>query len=141
MKYYNNHLGVKGWLYGGNYSVERYLYTLHRISGLGLILYLLLHIWVTAARIYGASAWEATMAFLSAPIFKFGEYLLMVGAIFHATNGLRLLLIELGIGIGRPQRQEYPYTPSVKKQRPLMLALMLVAAVLIIISGLDFFIV
>ncbi|MCG0277798.1 MAG: hypothetical protein L5656_04625 [Thermanaeromonas sp.] len=141
MRRYNNRLWVKGWIYGGNYGIERYLYTLHRISGLGLILYLLMHIYVTAARIYGAAAWEQTMAFLYGPAFKLGEYLLIAGAIFHAANGLWLIIIELGMCIGKPQRQEYPYVPSVKKQRPLMVALMLLAAVLIIVSGLDFFII
>jgi len=141
MQRYRNRLGIKGWIYGGRYGLERYLYTLHRITGLGLILYLLLHIFVTTARIFGASAWEKTMAFLSGPVFKLGEYVLMAGAIFHAANGLRLMIIELGMCIGKPQRQEYPYVTSVKKQRPLMIVIMVIAVLLLIISGLDFFII
>ncbi|SMB97534.1 succinate dehydrogenase subunit C [Thermanaeromonas toyohensis ToBE] len=141
MQRYHNRLGIKGWIYGGRYSLERYLYTLHRITGLGLILYLFLHIYVTAARLYGASAWEKTMALLSGPAFKLGEYILMAGAIFHAANGLRLIIIELGMCIGKPQRQEYPYVSSIKRQRPLMILLMLITILLLLISGLDFFII
>lgn len=139
MRRYGNYLGIKGWIYGGNYGLERYLYILHRISGIGLIVYLLLHIFVTAARLNGAAAWEATMSATSGLAFKFGEYVLMAGGIFHATNGLRLILLELGQFIGKPQRQEYPYVTSVQRQRPVMLVLMLLAAVLIVFSGFDFF--
>ena len=33
---YPNRLGVKGWAVGGHWGPERYLYTLHRVTGLGL---------------------------------------------------------------------------------------------------------
>ena len=39
-----NHLGIWGWLGGGSWGPERYLYTLHRVTGLGLLAYFLLHI-------------------------------------------------------------------------------------------------
>ncbi|KKM08879.1 hypothetical protein SY88_21700 [Clostridiales bacterium PH28_bin88] len=136
----DNYLGVAGWAKGGRYGIERYLFFLHRISGLGLIVYLLMHIYVTGARIYGAEAWEASMAAVSGPLFKFGEYLVMAAFVFHALNGIRLVLIELGIGIGKPERQEYPYVSSVMKQRPLMWVLMALVAVLLVVSGLDFFV-
>lgn len=29
---YNNRLGLKGWVYAGNYTFERYLYIGHRLS-------------------------------------------------------------------------------------------------------------
>ncbi|KUK12953.1 MAG: Putative membrane protein [Moorella sp. 60_41] len=140
MRRYNNRLGIRGWIYAGNYGLERYLYFLHRISGLGLIFYLLLHIGVTSARIYGGAAWEQTMSLLSGPAFKLGEYVLMAGAIFHAANGLRLIITELGMCIGTPGRQEYPYVSSVRKQRRLMIVVMIIIAVLLLISGVDFFI-
>ena len=41
---YNNRLGLKGWVFAGRYSFERYLYLGHRLSGLGLIAYMVLHI-------------------------------------------------------------------------------------------------
>ena len=47
---YNNRLGVKGWMYAGRYSFERYLYLGHRLSGLGLLAYMILHIVETANR-------------------------------------------------------------------------------------------
>ena len=34
-----NRLGLKGWVAGGRWGPDRYLYTLHRVTGLGLLLY------------------------------------------------------------------------------------------------------
>ena len=88
---YNNRLGIKGWVYAGRYSFERYLYLGHRLSGLGLIAYMSLHIIETANRIRGEAAWADLMALFSSPPFRVIEYLLFVMAVFHAMNGLRLL--------------------------------------------------
>lgn len=135
----DNYLGLRGWVSAGRYGPERRLYILHRITGIGLVLYLLMHVYVTASRINGAKAWAASMAVVSGPAFKVGEYLVMAAFVFHALNGVRLLLIRLGIGIGKPERQEYPYVSSVMKQRPLMWVLMAMVAILLVVSGLDFF--
>ena len=100
---YNNRLGVKGWVYAGKYSFERYLYLGHRLSGLGLIAYMVLHIVETANRIRGERAWAELMALFSSPPFKVIEYLLFAAAVFHAMNGVRLLMAELGFFLGKPQ--------------------------------------
>ena len=42
-----NLLGVRGWVYGGKYQLERYLYILHRVTGLGLLLFILFHFTAT----------------------------------------------------------------------------------------------
>ncbi len=55
---YNNRLGIKGWVYAGKYTFERYLYLGHRLTGMGLIAYMLLHIIETANRMRGVEAWE-----------------------------------------------------------------------------------
>ena len=91
---YNNRLGLKGWVYAGNYTFERYLYIGHRLSGLGLISYMVLHIIETANRMRGEEAWAALMGLFASPVFKVVEYLLFAAAVFHAMNGVRLLLVE-----------------------------------------------
>jgi succinate dehydrogenase/fumarate reductase cytochrome b subunit len=88
---YNNRLGIKGWVYGGRYTIERYLYLGHRLSGLGLIAYMVLHIIETANRIRGEQAWSGLMALFASPPFKVIEYLLFAAAVFHAMNGVRLI--------------------------------------------------
>ena len=135
-----NRLGIVGWLGGGRWGAERYLYTLHRVTGLGLLAYFLLHIFVTAARRFGQEAWQQSMARVTGPVFTLGEYLVFVAFAFHAINGIRLVLIELGFGVGKPIEPVYPYRTSVDVQRPLAVVVMLVAAVLVVLGGLDFFV-
>ena len=69
-KSYPNRLGLKGWAYAGRYGLERYLYLGHRLSGLGLIAYMVLHIIETANRMRGEEAWAGLMGLFASPPFK-----------------------------------------------------------------------
>ena len=133
-----NRLGVTGWLGGGRWGFERYLYTLHRATGLGLLAYFLMHIVVTTSRAFGEQTWARAMGTVSGPVFKVGEYLVFLAFAFHAVNGVRLVLVELGIGIGKPIEPVYPYRTSVDEQRPLAIAVMAVAAVIAALGGVQF---
>jgi succinate dehydrogenase / fumarate reductase cytochrome b subunit len=134
-----NRLGVKGWVYAGRYSFERYLYLAHRLSGLGLIAYMVLHIVETANRMRGEEAWAGLMGLFASPPFKVIEYLLFAMAVFHAMNGIRLILIELGFFIGRPKEPVYPYSTSVTRHRPLTYIIMIITFVVIILGGSSMF--
>jgi succinate dehydrogenase / fumarate reductase, cytochrome b subunit len=133
-----NRLGLKGWLTGGRWGFERYLYTLHRVTGLGLLTYFLLHIIVTSSRALGRTSWESAMGAVSGGVFKVGEFLVFAAFAFHAVNGIRLFLVELGIGIGRPIEPVYPYRTSVDVQRPLAIGVMVLAAILALAGGIGF---
>lgn len=136
---YNNRLGLRGWVYAGRYSFERYLYIGHRLSGLGLIAYMVLHIIETANRMRGEEAWAELMALFALPMFKVIEYLLFAAAVFHAMNGTRLLLIELGFFLGKPKDPIYPYSTSVTRHRPLTYVIMLLAGLLMLLGGSSLF--
>ena len=133
-----NRLGVVGWLGGGRWGFERYLYALHRVTGLGLLFYFVLHIGVTSSRAFGMEAWNTAMGNVSGPLFAFGEYLVFAAFAFHAVNGVRLALVELGFAIGKPIEPVYPYRTSVDEQRPLAIGVMVVAAILAIVGGFGF---
>jgi succinate dehydrogenase / fumarate reductase, cytochrome b subunit len=133
-----NRLGIVGWLAGGRWGFERYMYTLHRVTGLGILAYFLMHIFVTASRAAGQVKWDATMAQVSGPLFKVGEYLVFLAFAFHAVNGIRLVLVELGFAIGKPIEPVYPYRTSVHEQRPLAIGVMILAAILAIAGGIGF---
>jgi len=137
-KSYPNRLGIVGWLAGGRWGIERYIYTLHRVTGLGILSYFLLHIFVTSTRVFGQEAWEATMARVNHPIFKFGEFLVFVAFAIHAANGIRLVLIELGWAVGKAEEPVYPYRTSLNVQRPLLIAMMILAAAFIALGGWSF---
>jgi succinate dehydrogenase / fumarate reductase, cytochrome b subunit len=134
-----NNLGLLGWLGGGRYGAERYAYALHRLSGLGILAYFLMHIFVTGSRLQGPERWDSTMAFFSSPFFKIGEFMVFLAFAYHGINGIRLVLVELGCLIGRPGLPSYPYNYSTLRQRPLFVVVMVIAAVLMIIGGADFY--
>jgi succinate dehydrogenase / fumarate reductase cytochrome b subunit len=131
---------MRGWLFGGRWGPERYLYSLHRITGLGLLLYLAMHVVLTSSRALGQGAWEEAMGRVSGPLFVIGEYLVFVAFAFHAINGLRLALAEIGFGVGKPIEPIYPYRTALDVQRPIVVVAMILVALLIVVGGLDFFV-
>ncbi|HOT96610.1 MAG TPA: succinate dehydrogenase, cytochrome b556 subunit [bacterium] len=137
--HYPNKLGLWGWLGGGRYGLERYAYALHRLTGMGILFYFVLHIFVTGSRLGGAQKWAAEMGFFENNLFKFGEYLVYAAFAYHALNGIRLGLTELGFLMGKPTRPLYPYRSAVMRQRPVLIVVMVLAAVLIIAGGVDLF--
>jgi succinate dehydrogenase / fumarate reductase cytochrome b subunit len=136
---YENRLGIAGWLGGGRWGVERYLYILHRLTGLGILGFFLLHIFASSARMYGPESWNAAMQILQNPILKLGEFLVFVAFAFHALNGIRLIFIELGLAVGKAEEPIFPYKSSINNQRPLMVIAMVVAGILIAFGGVSTF--
>ena len=106
-----NDMGVAGWVWAGRYKLERYLYVLHRVTGLGLILFAILHLTATTVlRVQGQDLWAATVELLRNPWFKAGEFLVVAAFVIHALNGLRLIFQELGFLLGKPFLPIYPFT-------------------------------
>jgi succinate dehydrogenase/fumarate reductase cytochrome b subunit len=102
---------------------------------------------VTSARASGAGAWETSMGRVSGPpgtarglFFTAGEFLVFAAFAFHAFNGIRLALVELGFIIGRPIEPVYPYRTSVHEQRPLAIVMMLAAGLLLVTGGYNVFV-
>lgn len=69
-------------------------FLLRRVTGLVLVLYLLLHIWVLSSVIDGGASFNERMAILNTPAFKIGEILLLAAVFFHGFDGLRLLIVN-----------------------------------------------
>jgi succinate dehydrogenase / fumarate reductase cytochrome b subunit len=78
------------------------------------------------------------MGVVTGPLFKIGEYLVFMAFAFHAINGVRLAIIELGFGVGRPIEPVYPYRTSLDVQRPLAISILLLAALLIAAGTYNF---
>lgn len=135
---YDNRLGIVGWLGGGRWGIERYLYSIHRITGVGLLLFFMIHIFESSLRVFGPETWIAAMDNLKHPLFKIGEILVFSGFAFHALNGIRLILIELGLAVGKAEEPIYPYRSSINTQRPLLVVIMILSALLILAGGYDF---
>lgn len=66
----------------------------HRLSGLALAIFLPLHFLTLGSALQGAAALDATLRLLDMPLFKLGEWTLVVLLAVHLSCGLRLLVIE-----------------------------------------------
>ncbi len=117
---WSNRLGIKSWVWGGNYTLERYLYTLHRVTGLGMLLFICTHLVANGFRIGGADSWSDIMAIFTNPGFMVGEYLVVTAFVIHALNGGRLILQQLGYTLGKPKTPVYPYVDSLRRRRPMV---------------------
>ena len=97
------------------YNIERWSYTLHRVTGVILIGYLGAHIFETFQLTGGAAAWANTMAALHTlgPLELVGLWLVAGSALYHGANGIRLILNEMfGKFMGKPILPVYPYAPT-----------------------------
>ncbi|WP_264842070.1 succinate dehydrogenase, cytochrome b556 subunit [Caldinitratiruptor microaerophilus] len=84
------------------YRAGMWAFALHRISGLAIALFLLLHIWeITSVTRGGAQGFDQTMARLAVRPFVIGEFLLFLAVVFHGINGVRLVLMDMGAGVRR----------------------------------------
>jgi fumarate reductase subunit D len=71
-------------------------FAVHRLSGLALALFLPVHFWALGQALQGAAGLDGFLRFADQPLFKFGEWGLVVLLALHTTGGVRLLLIEFG---------------------------------------------
>jgi len=63
-----------------------------------MLLYFLMHVVVTSLRARGIYLWVEGGVFHQ-PMFKFGEFLVFAAFAYHALNGVRLVLVELGFAV------------------------------------------
>ncbi len=69
-------------------------YYLHRFTGVGVLLFLLLHILDTVLIGWGPEIYNKVMALYSHPFFRVGEVGLFAAVLFHAINGIRIILVD-----------------------------------------------
>jgi succinate dehydrogenase / fumarate reductase cytochrome b subunit len=100
-------------------------------------MYFLMHIVVTSLRAKGIYLWVEG-GYFHQPIFKVGEFLVFAAFAYHAMNGIRLVLVELGVAVGKPIEPVYPYKTSLSVQRPLLVLMMILAAVFLAAGGYEF---
>ena len=97
-----------------------FAWMMHRLTGVGLVVYLIVHVWGLKS-LSDPATFNALIAKYHAPIYKVGEFGLLVAVVYHAINGLRIVLIDF---LG--------WSP---KQKKLFWTLGAVALVLIVVGG------
>lgn len=100
-------------------------FMLNRLTGLGVLLYLYLHLFVLSTLLRGAGAWDDFVAFATHPLVLTLDVILLAGLLIHGLNGIRVTLTGFGLVLS--------------SQRALFVALMVIAAVVLLIGALRIY--
>ena len=84
-------------------------YWIQRTTGLLLLIYLFLHVHTIRELRNGPAAFNAALATFHNPFFKLLEIALLGTVILHALNGIRITLLDLGIGHAQQRRMFWRY--------------------------------
>ncbi len=81
-------------LFGYRVSWAQLAWFGHRASGLGVLLFLFLHIVETSTILFGPEVYDFTQTFYANLPAKVGEVLLMAALVYHSLNGLRVIVMD-----------------------------------------------
>jgi len=76
----------------------------HRITGVAIFFFLLVHVLDTALVRVSPEAYNAVMATYKNPVMGLGEAGLVAAIVYHAFNGLRIILIDFWKGGTKNQK-------------------------------------
>lgn len=88
---------------------------LHRLTGLGTLLFLVIHILDTSTVYFAPALYEHAIGLYQSTPFMIGEIFLVFAVLFHGANGLRIALFDLFPHLWRenPQRKGFYFTLTV----------------------------
>jgi succinate dehydrogenase / fumarate reductase cytochrome b subunit len=67
-------------------------WVLHRATGLGILLFLIVHVVDTGIVIYRPDLYDHALALYQNPLFRFAELAIFFSVLFHGLNGLRIIV-------------------------------------------------
>jgi succinate dehydrogenase / fumarate reductase cytochrome b subunit len=106
-------------------DLSTFAFMMNRISGIGLTIYLFLHLVVLSQLARGPEAYDQFIALVKNPLFLLGEFLVVAAVLLHGLNGLRVALTSMG--------------SSVQRQQQLFISLMVIALIGCVIFGIRMF--
>lgn len=90
---------LKGYLsYRGREGHISFL--LHRFTGLGTLLFLIIHIVDTSFAYFKTEWYEHALELYANPLFMLGEIVLVFCVIYHGVNGLRIAITDIRMPSG-----------------------------------------
>jgi succinate dehydrogenase / fumarate reductase cytochrome b subunit len=98
-------------------------FLLRRVTGVALVLYLAAHMWVIGSANGGPELFNARLAAVQSPFFKLAEIALLAAVVYHAFDGIRLLIVH--------------YFDVTEYRKSLFYAAFVVSAMLTIAGGLP----
>jgi len=117
--------GIMAWVDVRGRRLGGWAFILNRVTGLGVLFYLYLHLVILSQLAIGPSAWDSLLKnwFLN-PVFLVMDVVLLAGLLIHGLNGIRLTLVGFGLVVDR--------------QRAMLLALGTIGAIVLVIGVLMF---
>jgi succinate dehydrogenase / fumarate reductase, cytochrome b subunit len=96
-------LPTSGWFDPRGRAVGGFAFAVNRVTGLGLVFYLYLHLAVLSMLLRGEQAWNDFLRIATSFIFLSLDVLLIFGILYHGLNGIRVALVGTGVV---PDRQK-----------------------------------
>ncbi len=112
-----NKEGIGGMANPRRYGIERVAYLLMRLSGLGLLLYFVVHIYETSKILRGQMGWAEVLEITQTTEGHIFLAIVIGMCVFPTVNGVRVMLGHGGVGVGKPARPDYPYDPASQNYR------------------------
>lgn len=75
-------------------KIGQWSWAFHRLAGLGTLLFLVLHVVDTSWAAFYPNLYKEAIAQYQSPLFTIGEFALVAAVVFHAYNGLRVVLLD-----------------------------------------------
>ncbi len=75
-------------------KIGQYSWAFHRLSGLGILLFLVIHVIDTSWAAFYPELYEKAIIEYQSPLFTLGEFGLVAAVIYHAMNGLRIIFFD-----------------------------------------------
>ncbi|MDT7869752.1 MAG: succinate dehydrogenase [Thermoproteus sp.] len=110
-------------------NLERIYFVIHRLTGI----YLVLYIFPRPYLVLLSGSWEEALRLDMTPIGKMLAIIFIFSILFHGINGLRIVLIELGLISGRPLRHPIKPIPALRANK-LHLTLIVATIVLTVVG-------
>ena len=117
--------GITGWFDPRGRRLGGIAFILNRLTGIGLVVYLYLHLMILSMLVQGPNAWDTFVDIALSPPFLALDVLLLTGMLIHGLNGIRVGLVGLGLVASR--------------QKALFIALMVIAALIALGGALRIF--
>ena len=88
---------TSGWFDPRGKALGGFAFSANRVTGLGLVFYLYLHLGVLTLLLRGESAWSDFLRLATSWAFLSLDVLLVLGILYHGLNGIRVALVGSGI--------------------------------------------
>ncbi len=75
-------------------KLGQWSWVFHRLSGLGIVVFIYLHIIDTSWAAFYPELYAKAVHFYQSPLFTLGEFFLVAAVVYHAINGYRIIFLD-----------------------------------------------